>query len=100
MTDNTEDYKQILLTKEEALSLLDDWDIIHTYTNPGGMLIWTDWDRKDIETAMDDSVGMEIWWQSCKWMWHWLVIWKTERDPLFVQANSKKIEAMEKEKKD
>lgn len=49
MTEGTE------LTYDEAVALLPDGSDIHTFLNPGGMLLGADWSRESILQLLRDT---------------------------------------------
>jgi hypothetical protein len=49
-----------LLTCDEAAALLPDGDRVHTFLNPGGILVGADWDRAEILTLLRDSPRREV----------------------------------------
>lgn len=44
MTDN----ERVILSKEEAIGMLPDGKLVHTFRNAVGAIIGADWDKKDI----------------------------------------------------
>lgn len=43
-----------IITKDEAVSRLQDGEYIHTFVNPGGMLIGADWPRSKVLEAFSE----------------------------------------------
>jgi hypothetical protein len=44
--------ERIDLTAEEAIALLPAGEYVHTFRNPGGIMLGADWDRAEIQTAI------------------------------------------------
>lgn len=89
---------RVFLTKEQAITLIEDKEDIHTFRSAAFGLMWADWSRKDIieeiERSWEESI--EIWWTACIGMWHGLVIYTSPNHPLFVEANTELLQALEK----
>lgn len=81
------------LTAEEAISLLNDGDNIHTFVNPNGsMLIGADWSREKVISLFEEHSGkIEIGGNMCRGMSHALIVWRGTA-PLFVENNKEKLE--------
>ena len=47
------------MTKEEAIKMLPEGDIVHTFRNGGNILMGADWDKDEIIKAMD-KYGVEL----------------------------------------
>ncbi len=91
--------EKILLTAEEAISLLPEGPYVHNYKNPGvGLMIGIDFERDSAEECIRNAVQCEIGGPGCKSMKHALVVWKTERDLSFFETDMAKVEAMEQAK--
>lgn len=43
------------LTYDEAVALLPDGDQVHTFVNPGGILVGAHWERADVLAALRNS---------------------------------------------
>jgi hypothetical protein len=98
MTDDT----PIILTPEEAISLLAAGETVHNYANPTyGMFIGIDYSREDAEQHIRDAFAREIAGPHCKRMKHALAVWKNEEDrrPTFFETDAEKVETMEASKK-
>ena len=69
----TIDDSRVVLTPEQALSMLGDGDSIHTFRSAGPMLLGCDWDRDKLEEAIRGN-RCEIGGDACKGMNHGLVV--------------------------
>jgi len=88
--------EKILLTADEAISLLPAGEYVHNYKNPAaGMFVGIDFEREDAEKHIREAVQREIGGPGCKSMKHGLVVWKTDRDLSFFETDMAKLEAME-----
>lgn len=81
---------RVILTKEEALSLLPDEDSIHTFRGLPGVLIGADWDKKELVEEIEHC-KCEIGGPMCRALDHGLVIW-TGNDPLFIKTRLNSLE--------
>lgn len=77
--------EKIILTTEQALSMLPDGDSIHTFRSTGMALIGCDWEREDLEETIRES-QCEIGGDQCQAFNHGLVVWTSETEPLFVEC--------------
>lgn len=84
------------LTADEAISLLNDGESIHTFVNPNGaMLVGADWDRKDVIKILKKNSGeIEIGGNTCREMKHAIVVWRGD-DPLFIEHNEERMNAFD-----
>lgn len=88
---------QIFLTPEEAISVLNEGENIHTFRNPNGMMIGCDWSRESIiETLKKEDVKIEIGGPQCQAMGRALVV--HDHSILFVEADRERIKELEKSK--
>lgn len=95
--ENKEDIK-VMLTPEQAKSVLLDDESIHTFRSGRGIMIGADWSRKSILEAIDNNADkIEIGGPGCKRTGHGLVVWTSDTDPLFIECNKAKLEALETE---
>lgn len=85
---------KLILTKDEALSLLSDDESIHTFRNISNILIASDWDREELVDAINHC-KCEIGGPMCRALDHGLVIW-TGDDPLFVETKEGTLEELER----
>ena len=72
------------LTVHEAIEMLPDLDMIHTFRGAPGCLLGADWTRDDLLKAIRDC-KCEIGGETCQAMNHGLVVW-VDSDPLFVEC--------------
>lgn len=80
--------ERVELTPEQAIAMLPDGDVIHTFRNPGGMLLGADWNRTDIEREIREAERRELAGEVATNTGHGLVLFppgaKCQRDLLFV----------------
>ena len=90
--------ERVFLTTKEAKSLFDKRKkSVHTFINTMGMLIGADWEKKDIFKLLK-KCKVEIGGEQCRKLSHGLVIWRTEKDLLYVEVDDKKLQAIEDSK--
>ena len=77
--------EKVILTPEQALSMLPDGDQIHTFRSMGFALIGCDWSRSSLEQEIREK-QCEVGGDQCQAMNHGLVIWTSETEPLFVEC--------------
>jgi hypothetical protein len=89
---------KIYLTKEQAISALPKSKLIHTFTNPSGMLVGCDISRKSLISQINNSREneLEIGGDTCKRLKHALVLYRNGR-ALFIESNMQVIEKLETE---
>jgi hypothetical protein len=87
--------ERILLTKEEAIELLGDREDIHTFRSGMNVLIGADHSRASLLDSIEHAVQIEIGGEMCKKTGHGLVVWTSNTDPLFVEADKEAIEKLE-----
>lgn len=88
--------EKIILTPDEAISILADGEYVHNYANPGaGMFIGVDFDRADAEKHIRDAVQLEIGGDNCKRMKHGLVAWSSNTRCTFFETDPAKLDALE-----
>jgi len=76
--------ERIVLSKEQALSMLGDGDEIHTFRTPGmGIMLGADWKRQSILDAIEDN-ECELGGPMCQRMNHGLIVHVD--GPLFVEC--------------
>lgn len=75
---------RVVLSKEQAISMLSDDETIHTYRNAGFMLVGCDWDRAELLEAIEKN-ECELGGPMCQQMRHGLVIHIGD-SPLFVEC--------------
>lgn len=88
--------EKILLTADEAISLLPEGEYVHNYMNPNsGLFLGCDFDRADAEKHIREAFQREIGGPGCQNMKHGLVVWKTEKEISFFETDMDKLRAME-----
>lgn len=81
---------RVILTKEEALSLLPDDEYIHTFRGLDRVIIGADHERKELVEEIEHC-KCEIGGPMCRALDHGLVVW-TGNDPLFVKTRLNSLE--------
>jgi hypothetical protein len=89
------DEPKVILTAEEAESLLPEGDYVHNYKGGGAILLGVDYGRAEAVAAFKAAHMIEIGGPSCKAMRHPLAVWKTPKDVSFFEADMAKVEAFE-----
>ncbi len=88
--------EKIILTPEEAESLLPDGDTVHNYLNPNaGLMMGCDFSRENAVEALRKAVQIEIGGDGCKAMGHALVVWDTKQSYSFFEAEKGRVTDME-----
>ena len=91
--------ERVFLTVDQALSLLPEGDIVHTFRNPGGMMLGADWGREAIEEEIRGAEKCELTGGMAKAMGHGLVLFpkgaQYQRDLLFVATSKEALAALE-----
>jgi len=64
---------RVKLETDKAIEMLPDGETVHTFRNPGGMLIGADWDKKEVVAAIT-KFGAEFAGEQAKAMGHALAI--------------------------
>lgn len=83
--------ERVFITADEATSLLNDGENIHTFVNPNGMLIGADWSRnKILELLKEHSGKIELGGDTCRAMKHGMIVFRGD-SPLFIETNDKKL---------
>jgi hypothetical protein len=81
-----------LISAAEAESLLNNGEQIHTFTNPGGMLLGCDMSRQSVLDKFKEYDGqIEIAGPMARKMKHALVIWR-DNGPLFIENDPVKLD--------
>lgn len=85
---------RIKLSYDEAVALLPDGDDIHTFINPGGMLIGADWRRQQVLDILKTG-SPELSGQMATDMGHGIVAWREVdeekdwvKDPVFISTKA------------
>lgn len=82
------------VTVEEALSLIDEDEYVHTFRNPNGMLIGADIKRSRIVELINQySDTLELGGEMCKNMKHGLIL--NDGGYLFIETNEEKLKELE-----
>lgn len=90
------DDDKVIITADEAASLLQDGKYVHNYANPaGGMLLGVDYDRDDAIEAFRKAKQIEIGGPGCKAIKHPLAVWGDDNHVTFFAADMAKVEAFE-----
>ena len=90
---------KIVLTADEAISLLPEGEYVHNYVNPtGAMFIGCDYDRDEVERHIRSAHQCEIGGPGCQSIKHGLVVWKTNKSLSFFETDMEKLKAMEAKK--
>jgi hypothetical protein len=90
---------KILLTADEAISLLPSGETVHNYVNNvSGMFIGCDYDRADAEKHIREAVQREIGGDGCKSMKHALVVWSSNTRMSFFETDMVKVDELERAK--
>lgn len=88
--------EKMMLTPEEAISLLPDGEHVHNYVNPAaGMFIGCDYDRADAEEHIKKAIQREIAGPGCQGMKHGLAVWSDNKRVSFFETDMPKLKAME-----
>lgn len=91
--------EKIILTPEEAESILADGEHIHSYANPaGGLMLGCDHGRLAVIAGFKTAHAIELGGDNCKRMNHALVVWTEPTRLLFFQTDPAKVEALEARK--
>lgn len=79
------------LTLDDAIAALPEGDDIHTFMNPGGMLIGADWSRAQIVEALKASPEIRITGPMAQGMKHGIAIKHPNRadDLLYVATRTR-----------
>lgn len=86
---------KVILTPDEAISLLAEGEYSHNYANPRGMLIGCDYERDGVVKALREAKQIEIGGDACKSMRHPLAVWDAKDRLTFFEADMEKVAALE-----
>lgn len=95
--ENTKDGKKYL-NAEEAIALLPESEIIHTFYSTGICLVGCDWDRADILQKLTEVDRIEIAGELARSMKHGLAAYNNGarlEDVLFIETDKAKLDAFE-----
>lgn len=90
--------EKIILTPDEAISILKEGNYVHNFMQGGFALLGCDYSREDAIKALRDSFQIEIGGDTCKAMQHPLAVWASDDKVSFFEADMQKTLAMEKMK--
>ena len=82
------DNDRVMLTPEQAESMLAEGDTVHTFLNPGGILLGADWNRQEAVDLIKSSHQREIGGSMCQSMGHELVVWRDEQTPVYMATKT------------
>lgn len=89
------------LTKEEAIGLLPDGELVHVFINGVFGLVGADWNREDIIDKINTADRTELTGPMARGTGHGLVIFppnaKYQSDLLFVETEMEKLEEFDPE---
>lgn len=86
---------RVLLTADEAISLLPDGPTVHNFKGGGMVLMGADWDRESAIDAIRSAYAVELGGGASYSMGHPLAVWASERRVSFFEANMEKVAALE-----
>ena len=84
------------ITAEQAISILPDGFDVHTFRNPGGFMIGTDWHREQLIRAIRESDTIQLTGSLARSMGHGFAI-NCEGRVLFVETDEDRIAKLESE---
>ena len=87
------------ITKDQAISVLPNSEMIHTFYNPGFGLVGADWSRKEIVEKINNSDIIELTGNTARKMSHGMCAYnnnaKFQSDILFIETDEKKLSAID-----
>ena len=87
------------ITKEQAVYILPDGNLIHTFYQLGSSLVGADWSREEIIEKIQKSVILELTGEIAKGMGHGLVAYDKDAERqsqiLFIETNAERLEEVE-----
>lgn len=88
---------RLFITKEQAIDILIKGKHVHTFTNPNGMLIGCDIERKDLIDKINSTgkKDLEIGGETCKILKHALIVHLPDYN-LFVETDMDKVNLIDK----
>jgi hypothetical protein len=86
---------RLIITPEQAETVLPEGEYIHNFKNPVGMFVGCDYERDDAIAALRNAEQIEIGGYQCKAMKHGLVVWKTDSDYSFFATDADSLEKLE-----
>lgn len=80
--------ESVTLSFDQAVALLPDGDEVHTFLNPGGILVGANWPREKILEVIKEH-GAEVSGDQAQRMKHGIVITQYgSHGPLFIETKS------------
>lgn len=86
---------KLLITADEAESLLDDGEYVHNFIDSGMVILGCDFERDSAIKAFKAAKSIEIGGEGCKRMKHPLVVFDQDGRHSFFAADMDKVEAFE-----
>lgn len=87
------------ITKEQAVYILPDGNLIHTFYQLGSSLVGADWSREEIIEKIQKSDILELTGEIAKGMGHGLVAYDKDAERqsqiLFIETNAERLEEVE-----
>lgn len=87
------------ITTEEAIGILPDGDLIHTFVNVSFGLVGADWEREELIDKIRSSDYREITGPQARGMNHGLVLYNEivmrQSDILFVETDAERLDALD-----
>lgn len=95
MSDEKDDRR--FLTAQEAITLLNDGENIHTFTNPGtGLLFGCDISRERmLQMINNPNNKIEIGGENARAIKHGIVLWENDEGYMFIETNEEKLNAFD-----
>lgn len=89
--------EKIVITPEQAISILPDGEFIHTFYNPGFGLIGADWSKADIIEKLRNSYIIELAGPTARCIGHGMCAYGKNAEILFVETDEARLFTLEKE---
>lgn len=87
--------KRRFITADEAIALLPDAELIHTFYNTPPVLCGADWDRQEVIDLLKSADNIEITGEHARSVNHGLAAYsndaKWQSEILFIQTDAKKL---------
>ena len=90
-----DDLDRLVITADEAISLLPEGEYVHNFMQGGMALIGCDYERAEAESALRTAIEIEIAGSMARSMKHPIACWKTNKSVSFFEADMKRLEAFE-----
>lgn len=79
------------ITADEAIQLLPDSDIVHTFRNPSGIMLGADWSKKSVIEAINKyQDALQLTGSMARGMGHGIALF--DDDILFIETDKNKLE--------